>query len=102
MIQSNLSIFQLQIISFYFCSILKIFFNRYDAEEEPSFFEQLKEKVTKEAEESRKEFQNLDPSQRLLLEGFPIGTYVRIEISNMYVETQPSIQCKLFNLLYFF
>lgn len=45
-----------------------------------TFFDDLKQSMTEQAEFNRKEFESLEDNQRLIYEGARPGSYVRMEL----------------------
>lgn len=69
---------------------MNLIFNRFDAakgeDAEESYFSELKEDMDKQADRNKTEFEKEDEFFRTQFEGFRIGTYVRIELSNVPCE----------------
>uniref|UniRef100_A0A0A9YDD7 Bms1-type G domain-containing protein n=1 Tax=Lygus hesperus TaxID=30085 RepID=A0A0A9YDD7_LYGHE len=63
------------------------FDDEYDNKEgDESYFEELKMEANKQAELNRKQFEDLDDSIRVEIEGYRAGLYVRLEIKKMPCE----------------
>lgn len=65
----------------------KAFNKEYDDEnDESTFYDELKQQLSEQAELNRKEFESLDDNQRLTYEGARSGTYVRLELKGIPFE----------------
>lgn len=63
------------------------FDTEYDEEgEKKDYYTEVKDQLTKEAEQAKAEFENMDEESRIQFEGFRVGRYVRIEIEGIPAE----------------
>ncbi|THH31469.1 hypothetical protein EUX98_g2721 [Antrodiella citrinella] len=69
-------------------ALKKKFDEQYDDPEasKMDFYEEKKDEMARQLQINRAEFEDIDPEQRALVEGYRPGTYVRIELANVPCE----------------